>query len=1332
MIFLKKSQQFLRRYLKILLLAILLLAASFSLRRLQTGPPALPRADLNLLYSDESSPQDLPRMKEADQLSGLEAIPPASASGEGEDEGDEIAKRANFFAAQRAYPLDTLSADARIAALNYSLNMPRSHQAQANTWTLVGPAPMKDSYMGGQKVDVSGRVTALAPHPSNGNIMYLGAAQGGVWKTTSAGATWTPLTDGQPSLAIGALAVAPSNGNIVYAGTGEPNGGLDNYYGAGILKSTDGGATWTRYGATEFSGAGISSIVVHPANPNLVYAASSTFLGRQGVAPAKRGIYRSTDGGQTWTLVLGSANASDLVMDAGNPQILYAAFVGIGIYKSVDGGNNWNKLTAGLPGSGFGRIELGIGVNNSNKLYAGFHISIQGQYDGPALYYSNNGGASWSQFQTPYPNYCTQQCWYDNVIGVDPANANVVYLGGSAAYNFQVSPAIVKQVVVKTTGGGATAAWSDLSPNTNASTSLHPDMHAIAFAADGAIWVGNDGGVWRSANGGATWENKNTNLATLQFTGIAVHPTNSSVVWGGMQDNNKAISRSSGAIWDARDAGDGGFALIDPFDPTIFYGSRYGVSFQRNNQSGANPNAPNFSADWPVKTNGVNPRDKALFYAPLAADPVSAGVLYYGTNRLYRTTDRGDNWTAISADLTTGQSQMSAISTIAVAPSAGGTVYVGTGDGKAWVTTNAGTGNNFTDISAGLPGRYVSDVVVDPANDQIAYLALSGFNAHTPGKSGHVFKTSNRGASWTDISGNLPDIPASSLILDGSTLYVGTDTGVYITTGGGATWSPFGGGLPNAAVVDLVLFNSGGSKILFAATHGRSVWKTVISGNTQPPTATPPSKPSRIYLPLILKNSSGKPATNTPVGTPPPTATATSVETPTPTPTATHTPVPTNTPPGNTPTPSPTPNPSGAGYPDPFDNANNGWYVGSWSNCSAALASGEYQMDASSSAICTDVAQNGTTAITGTFEVEARSTGSGGGYGLMLGSNSSETRFYALLVDPVNGQYSFQYYNGAWTQLIGWTTDLNINFGANTNILKVRRENSASQSVFTLYVNGKILGLAVDNNSIPVDEYFGVLSYDASGVSNTAYFDNYAIATETTLYQHDFSNPQNGWPTGSAAGNSCAFDYAASEEYQIDAAADYACMALNGRAKNATFEVSARRNTLPGSYSYSVLYGPMFGAVSDFSRFYALFVEPDSQQVAAYKYDSVSGWALLGDGWITNTAVISPGLGVNRIRVENDGPYITAQINGTYIDLTPNSSPGTNSFAYDSYYNSDPPGDYYGVISVAFPTSSVTSFYDDYKVIGWQTLEMHGPAPESLSASGAVALPPGFGPPQKR
>lgn len=1336
-----------RKHLIFLISGLLLFGLSLAVirstpwRKWRRRAESLPQAELNLTYSTQHEARaEYGREREP---SPLQAIPPYADAG---IEGEGPAERANYFLEQRAFPRDTLPYNALVEAIEHTADMPSpdvSAASTASTWELVGPAPMKNSYMGAVPIDVSGRVTALAVDQSDtsGDTVYLAAAQGGVWKTTNGGDSWTPLTDKQASLSMGALALAPSDPNVIYAGTGEPNSGLDTYYGAGILKSTDGGATWTRQGADEFTGVGISSIVVHPTNPDLVYAASSARVGRAGPQTPETGIYRSTDGGTTWANLLGceGCSASDLVISPNDPQTLYAAFDGRGIYKTTDGGvANWTQVDEGLPYDGFGRIELDIGANDGQDyIYAGFHV-MMGQYDGAMLFRSTNGGASWVHFTTPYPNYCTQQCWYDNVIGVDPNDAEVLYVGGSAAYNFQASPPTIRQVFIKNFDGGTTSTWYDLSSQADgaADKSLHPDAHAIAFGPDGSVWVGTDGGVSRSTDDGATWEHRNTNLSTLQFTGIAVHPTDSTIVFGGMQDNNKAIYGGSGTTWEARDAGGGGFAIIDPHDPTIFYGSRFRISFQRNNQSGDNPNAPNFSADWPVKTNGINPQDRNLFYAPFAADPSTAGVLYYGTHRLYRTIDRGDNWIAISGDLTAGGSR-AAISAIAVAPSASGTVYVGSSDSKLHVASDTGTGNNFVDVTqAPLPGRHVTDLAVDPTDDQVAYVTFSGFNTHTPGSPGHVFKTSDRGGSWSDVSGNLPDIPVSAIALDGDTIYVGTDTGVYASTDGGATWSSFNDGLPLVAVVDMVLFDHGGEKILFAGTHGRSVWRVSLSG-------APPPEQTSVFLPLVLRNFDGSstPPTPTPTSSTPsatPTFTATPVEqfdTPTPTPTATQTPTPTPTSEGPIPEPTSTPDPSIPGYPDPFDDAGNGWFVGTSGNCSAALSGGSYAITANDTT-CVDVAELGATQITGTFEVEASGDGSSG-YGLVLGSNASESQFYAFLVDPVSQHYAFWYYDGGWNYLTdvygdGWVFDEigAINTGTAVNTLKVRRENGATQSIFTLYVNGKFVYAVVDNNSIPVDAYFGLASFDLYGFGATTTFDNYAVTQATVIYEHDFSDPQNGWPTGSAAGNSCSFSYAAGE-YRIDAAADYACLALKGEAKNGTYEVSARRGTVEGSYSYSALYGLLFGAADDFSQFYALWIEPDGQQVAAYKYMD-STWYYMGDGWVTisDTNVISPGLGTNRIRAEHDGPFIAAQINDTYVDLTPNTSPGSDFYVYDPTYNTDPPGPYFGVVSVAFPSSSVTTYHDDYRVIGWQTLQMSGlPNPIEVRSLG-IDVPPEILPPR--
>ncbi len=366
------------------------------------------------------------------------------------------------------------------------------------------------------------------------------------------------------------------------------------------------------------------------------------------------------------------------------------------------------------------------------------------------IYKSSDHGQSWQMLQNA-PNYCSSQCGYDNIIAVHPTNANTVYIGG----NF-VGGDPWAGVVHKTTDGGQS--WQDMTPGTAQNRMVHPDMHAIAFnpSNPNEVWVGNDGGVFRSTNGGQTWEQRNIGLSTLQFINIGIHPTNSSIAFGGMQDNAKA--KYDGSKWTGLDTGDGGYSEIDPFDPKYWYSTRYSiqgsvVQFQRNDKGGTAP-----LSDWQQLANGIDINDRVLFYVPFVMDTSSQGVLYLGTHRLYRTNNRGDSWQAISGDLTRGEQSRGRISAIAVAPNDSNTIYTGSSDGVVAVSRNLGgswtnaTGSNF-------PQRFVSDIVVSSSSADTAYVVFNGYNTHTPSAPGHVFKTTNGGQSWQNISSNLARHP---------------------------------------------------------------------------------------------------------------------------------------------------------------------------------------------------------------------------------------------------------------------------------------------------------------------------------------------------------------------------------------------------------------------------------------------------------------------------------------------------------------------------------------------------------------------------------------------
>ncbi len=1254
----------------------------------------------------------------------LAAAPPETIF---EGLGSGPLKRSNFFVAQRAYPLETLPDGGFVAALEATMAMLPIEAAETlPQWQNIGPAPMVSSKVGQQKINVSGRVRALAIHPTDPNIVYLGAAQGGVWKTVNGGDSWMPLTDNQASLSMGALALDPQNPDVIYAGTGEPTQGLDNYYGAGILKSTDGGVTWSRIGVDVFNGLGVARILVHPTNSNIVYAASSK-AGQAGPVTPIRGLFRSQDGGLTWKGLLTCSDcfgASDMEIDGSNPNVLYAAFQGYGVFKSTDGGNNWAQLTNNLPSPqqvNVGRVILTVSRSNPSVVYASYQI-ITNTFDGALVFVTADSGANWTQIDTGGYNFCGSQCWYSHVVEVDPANQNVLYAGGTANYSGNSEADFtVRQVVIKTTDGGTN--WLDLSDNSAPNKSLHPDMHVIAFAPSNSqtVWVGNDGGVWRSTDGGATWTNRNTNLATLQFTGIAVDPTNPAIIQGGMQDNNKAFTLDGGSTpgWTAVDVGDGGAAAIDPFNPTIWYGTRFRISFQRNDQGSG------LTGFWPFKTNGLDSEDRSLFYVPIAADSSTQGVLYLGTFRVYKTTNRGDSWTAISPDLSNGQGYVSAV---APAPSDATTVWAGTSDGNVQVTTNSG-GNWSNTAKAPLPGRYVSRIAVSPTNAQIAYVVFSGFNTHTPGQEGHVFKTSNGGASWQNISGNLPDVPVQTIALDASrpgTVYIGTDTGVFRTTNDGASWIPFNNGMANVAVVDLIL--TGNNNTLIAATHGRSVYRVDLAGQPAP-------QNKKVFIPSIQRG--GPPlATSTPTATPTatqppvagtslptstPTATPTRTSTPTRTPTATATntpgtpgvPTPTVThTPTITPTPTRTPIPTTGVYADDFENSGSGWQSAVVGICSFDYINGAYGIQSSAANQVCLAGAPAAAQVDGVYAVTAFKNGVGDGsvYGLAFGMDSSDpanvTQFYVLWIDPLGQRYLVQKYDAGWTVLnaaMDWQTSSAIATSGLENHLRVRREGSE----ILLFVNDKFLERVVDN-SLAANGFVGLVNWSLYTAPALAGFDNMRINQVRTVYADDFGQVGSGWYSGQES--VCQASYG-NDEYRTATGPGYRCSfgaPLRGQ-QNGRFSTDARSE----ESFYQTSYGLFWRSNANSTSFYALLVVSDAQKYALARYVEGVGWKyftwdpVVQSGWLFSDAIGS-GTSLNNLTAEMDGNLLRISINGTPLGTFTDSAPLS--------------GDRFGVINWAsqFDTSIIS--FDSISTAAWDSNPTIISAADGAPAAGSLPL----------
>ncbi len=662
-------------------------------------------------------------------------------------------------------------------------------QPKAGPWEFLGPRPIYgESWSDGT---VSGRVVYILPHPTDENIIYIAAAQGGVWRTTDGGQTWEPLTDELPSISSGALAFEPGNPNVIYYGTGEMHFCGDCSSGDGLFKSTDGGLTWTKIAGRDEVGYYISKIYVHPNDPNVILVASN------------RGVVRSTDGGQTWQVVLSGSWVSDLVARPDDPDVIYAGMLFYGIYRSTDGGQTWTRLSNGLPAQNqFTRVQIAIAPSDPDVMYASFTDTDWMSLEG--FYYSNDGGASWTR-RNGTPDYLYPQGFYDHTIAVDPFDSRVVYAGGVYPYNF------FYHGLMKSTNAGIT--WSDIT--VGSSGTLHPDIHFLAFDAAGDLWVGCDGGVWESTDGGNSWINHNADLEVTQFYTVAVSYTDPDIVQGGSQDNG--TPRTEGTLdWDELSGGDGGSTAFLWDQPSISFTSY--VYLDPLYKFNGTTYLGQVTGPW------SSSNDRASWAnAPLVVDPVDPQTVYAGTYRVYKTTDGGANWSLISGDLTNGTDGY--LLALAVAASNNRVIYTCSSDGRLYVTTNGGGSWTLRSPAAWIDNTEIKDIAVDPNDAQRVYVAL--------GSAAQVWMSTDGGQTWSDVSGNLSSFDPRyifSLEVDfGVTppvLYVGTKRGVYASFDGGSTWSRLDG-LPYLDVYELY-FNPN-TKYLYAATHGRGMWRKDVS-----------------------------------------------------------------------------------------------------------------------------------------------------------------------------------------------------------------------------------------------------------------------------------------------------------------------------------------------------------------------------------------------------------------------------------------------------------------------------------------------------------------------
>ncbi len=724
-----------------------------------------------------------------------------------EKETGKMEYPAEWMYNQRAYPNNYINKEAYKEAIAQSKQILANRAPEAaGEWTFIGP------------LNTGGRVTDVAIAPDNDDHLYVATATGGIFRSYDAGANWTPIFDEVTKPSIGDIAIAPSNPQIIYAGTGEANGSATDgaYFGDGVYRSNDAGDTWTNIGLPESNH--IGRIVVDPTNPDRVFAAATGELYGKNV---ERGIYRTTNGGTNWEQVLfvtDSTAAIDVAMNVANTNIIYAAMwertrkpwqrdyggVSSAIHRSMDGGTTWTELGAanGLPAPNAqtGRIGIAVSESDPSTVYARFTTNeITNEFNG--LYKSTDNGDNWTLVTTAgaLNGIDANFGWYFGNVRVNPTNSSEVYIVG-----FDIA---------KSTNSGSS--WNTLN-------GMHVDHHALDFSRTNSSFMlaGNDGGAYISNNGGNSWTHFE-NLPITQFYKIEVDYQHPERLYGGTQDNNTIRTLTGSANdWNSIIGGDGFHVNVDPIDNNYVYGeSQYG-NLRRSTNGGSS---------FQNGTNGISGSDRVNWNTPVILSPFNPEMMFYGSNKLY-TSSRAVSWTAISPDLTdglhpSGSLAFGTLTAIAASYNNLDVIYTGSDDGNVNVTFDGGT--TWTNVSAGLPDQYITSIAMVPSDDMIAYVTVSGFKYldYTP----RVFKTTDGGQNWTDISSNLPNIPVNDIITypAENILFVATDLNVWYSKDDGANWTILGNNLPLTVVMDLKFHEP--TQTLYAGTFGRGMHSYDIS-----------------------------------------------------------------------------------------------------------------------------------------------------------------------------------------------------------------------------------------------------------------------------------------------------------------------------------------------------------------------------------------------------------------------------------------------------------------------------------------------------------------------
>jgi photosystem II stability/assembly factor-like uncharacterized protein len=778
--------------------------------------------------------------------------------------------------------------DKQEALMSRTRSLSTNSLVNTTDWVFLGPNPIPLGQTTAARVAVSGRTVSIAVHPSNPDIVYVGTAQGGLYKSINGGSNWSKLFEFQlESLAIGAITIDPTDSSIVYIGTGENSQSADGAAGRGmyILRNANSASPTLNgpfrldgTGADVFTGRAIGRILVNPLNTNTIFLVTAQATGGNPntavVSPPRRGLYRSTNAQsasptfeQIQVTGLPTPNDRTMIdaeMDPANPNLVLVTVVapvlGVagdgGVYRTANALDPTPTFTRTLAianlSTSSGRAELTVTRNAVPATT--FYVASGEQSTSPAacttaqlgaVRKSIDGGLTWAAPMAGSTGFCGGQCFYDIGIAVTPDNLTI-HLGGAAGN----SGAQCQTSVMKRSINGGTN-WA-----TNANN-LHADEHVVAIAPSNPliVYTGSDGGIWRSINNGTTWSSlNNVDFSATQFQGVGVHPFDRNYLLGGTQDNG-TICRAADGTWSHCQDGDGGYALIDDnaadatnmtIYHTFFNQTASQLRYERTSSTAASLTTGIYSwtsrgcASAAGTTNGITCTNNVLFYAPMALGPGKPNPVYYGSDRLYRSSDQGDNNAIVSQAplVPINATQGVVLTTIGISPQDDNVRIVGIRDGHVFATTTGSS--TLTDVTgANFPvpnpvdttRNSIGKAVIDPNNKFTAYISFTSFS---PPLGQQIFKTTNLNSptpTWTPMSNGIPQVPVSGLAIDpqdSNSIYAATEIGVYHTADGGASWTPYGVGLPRVAVFDVKISNV--QRYLRIATHGRGIWEIGIAG----------------------------------------------------------------------------------------------------------------------------------------------------------------------------------------------------------------------------------------------------------------------------------------------------------------------------------------------------------------------------------------------------------------------------------------------------------------------------------------------------------------------